>query len=385
LILRGYSSAGNYGSSRLEFDEGYGVEIANAINLEEPWRLKGAYATLEDLFISSRGEEPPMPQPSGLRAPVPGVRMRSPARLYRCSIIGFGGHGVHVESYFNSDTDQQNVNDWVVEDCHIENNVLWGLKANGYNSSAGNMRGGMLISNGLGGFYDSSFLGNAYVGVHIETNLYSAVPGRAYIIEGNVNRTTVLGCYTESDLLPALVLSTTATVMGGTQGAGFEDPHGIIGVNGHFIPTVFRTEAPPLPGGPNRYVDLYAGMRGGTTNVLGWQSYQDDTHFFLKYEDDPSDAYRGYYVLYRGSQRYLALSTNMASGGAGKVVFPMGISLAGQNAPAKRFVTGNVPPTTGVAGDIVFNTEPSPGGYVGWVCTVGGDPAQWKAFGPIAT
>ena len=31
----------------------------------------------------------------------------------------------------------------------------------------------------------------------------------------------------------------------------------------------------------------------------------------------------------------------------------------------------------------MFNVAPSPGGYVGWVCTAGGTPGTWTEFGLI--
>lgn len=34
-------------------------------------------------------------------------------------------------------------------------------------------------------------------------------------------------------------------------------------------------------------------------------------------------------------------------------------------------------------GDILYCTDPMPGGWVGWVCIEGGNPGQWKAFGAI--
>jgi hypothetical protein len=34
-------------------------------------------------------------------------------------------------------------------------------------------------------------------------------------------------------------------------------------------------------------------------------------------------------------------------------------------------------------GDIVYNTEPTPGGFVGWICVQSGTPGTWKAFGRI--
>jgi hypothetical protein len=43
------------------------------------------------------------------------------------------------------------------------------------------------------------------------------------------------------------------------------------------------------------------------------------------------------------------------------------------------------PPTTGqwLRGQIIFNLNPSPGGYVGWVCTSSGTPGVFKGFGLI--
>lgn len=43
-------------------------------------------------------------------------------------------------------------------------------------------------------------------------------------------------------------------------------------------------------------------------------------------------------------------------------------------------------PMTGTwkQGDIAYNTNPLPGGSVGWVCTANGTPGTWKSFGEIA-
>lgn len=43
------------------------------------------------------------------------------------------------------------------------------------------------------------------------------------------------------------------------------------------------------------------------------------------------------------------------------------------------------PPKNGsyTAGDIVWNSNPRVGGYVGWVCSKAGDPGQWNSFGAI--
>lgn len=43
-------------------------------------------------------------------------------------------------------------------------------------------------------------------------------------------------------------------------------------------------------------------------------------------------------------------------------------------------------PTTGTwsVGQIVYNTAPTSGGYVGWICTTAGTPGTWKTFGAIS-
>jgi hypothetical protein len=43
-------------------------------------------------------------------------------------------------------------------------------------------------------------------------------------------------------------------------------------------------------------------------------------------------------------------------------------------------------PTTGtwLQGEVVYNTAPAAGGFVGWVCTTSGTPGTWKTFGVIS-
>jgi hypothetical protein len=57
------------------------------------------------------------------------------------------------------------------------------------------------------------------------------------------------------------------------------------------------------------------------------------------------------------------------------------------NPPPPVIGVGLAPPTTGtyILGNILWNSNPMPGGIVGWVCTTAGTPGVWKAFGPITT
>jgi hypothetical protein len=55
--------------------------------------------------------------------------------------------------------------------------------------------------------------------------------------------------------------------------------------------------------------------------------------------------------------------------------------------PGPSFTVNVTFPTTGgpyALGAIVWNSNPIPGGIVGWVCTTAGSPGTWKAFGPIS-
>ena len=51
----------------------------------------------------------------------------------------------------------------------------------------------------------------------------------------------------------------------------------------------------------------------------------------------------------------------------------------------KRIEYRSTAPTSGkwLRGDIVYNSAPSSGGTVGWVCVASGSPGTWKAFGTI--
>lgn len=54
---------------------------------------------------------------------------------------------------------------------------------------------------------------------------------------------------------------------------------------------------------------------------------------------------------------------------------------------SKKFEVSDSIPTSGsyAKGDIVWNTDPRPTGYVGWVCVKEGTPGNWKPFGNISS
>ena len=61
--------------------------------------------------------------------------------------------------------------------------------------------------------------------------------------------------------------------------------------------------------------------------------------------------------------------------------FPNGFGFA-----SLKYFPGNAAPASGTyrQGDIIWNTAPSAGADIGWVCVTGGTPGTWKTFGAIA-
>jgi hypothetical protein len=53
---------------------------------------------------------------------------------------------------------------------------------------------------------------------------------------------------------------------------------------------------------------------------------------------------------------------------------------------SSMFDYGTAPPTGGTypVGFIRWNSAPSPGSNIGWVCIVAGTPGTWSAFGSIS-
>ena len=53
----------------------------------------------------------------------------------------------------------------------------------------------------------------------------------------------------------------------------------------------------------------------------------------------------------------------------------------------KKFDSSDTIPSSGtyLKGDIVWNSNPQPTGYVGWVCVREGTPGEWKPFGQIGS
>jgi hypothetical protein len=426
MILRGLAGTGNYGASRLTFDDGKHVVIKQT-NPNNPAGRNGGYSTLIDLYIDSVSDkwpeeaDPNRPgETQGNRVPnVTGVLMQATAHIEHCFIVGFSGHGIEIIGAEyprlpdgNPNPLNENSNGWSIRSSRSENNRGWGLYVHGYNTNGGVCVGLNCISNGEGGIWDSSFHGCTYIGCLVEANLYPSNPGMAYNIDGDRNRTTLIGCYSESDLRPSF-LQGLGIAIGGEHGAnvglhpgyhaGFSpDSQGLrIRGAGYVTPMTVVKE---LAAGDQVVSkdELQLGYLQGTA-IFGWRRNkylreQDRTNpevvwtnpdeFRLRYDEDAEGHH--WWELLRTADTYFRFIERDANTDP-IVSLPLGYRFG---SPYSKKVTvaindSNAPSLSNrdSLGDRVYFSEPQPGDYEGWVCAqappVGSNNKAWTRFGRI--
>lgn len=148
-----------------------------------------------------------------------GVWMRARALIKNCYIIGFGGNGIHVYADSGGTTSQLgNANCWRVENCVSILNGLNGIYTWGGDANAGYCIGLDASNNGNWGVYDSSFLGNTYLGCHTAANTLGS-----YKTDNTNARNAVISCYTEGG--QAMSVAPPSIVIGGLHST----PSGSVG------------------------------------------------------------------------------------------------------------------------------------------------------------
>lgn len=123
-----------------------------------------------------------------------GVWLRARARIINCTVAGWPEHGIAIVASVGGGGDLEgNANNWYVEGIRTIQNARTGFYVDGADANAGI---GVRIDasqNGERGIYDSSFLGNTYIGAHTAAN--TLAPYKT----DNVNaRCVFIGCYVES-------------------------------------------------------------------------------------------------------------------------------------------------------------------------------------------
>lgn len=316
-----------------------------------------------------------------------------------CQIGGFAQDGIHIEANAGGSGDLKgNANNWNMRRVRLSTNGGHGLFLTGSDVNAGEATAVSVSGNGWGanggwGIWDSSFLGNTFLGCHAETNTLGA-----YKTDNQNARASFIGCYSEQDQPPSSIRK-PSLVIGGLHEADFDagttigdSAARLIAIAGVTADTSFGVAEKQSPDGPSIATQLgYNGtalnmnVAGDPGNIQLMRYYGQLGCFVDSYQNgDDSISFI----------RTTALNTmiDFDSGAplpAGQTIFPQSwYARTSFSSAHKVTVSFDIaPPGEGdwIKGNLFYNTNPQPGGFVGWVCTVSGSPGTWKGFGVIAS
>jgi hypothetical protein len=295
-----------------------------------------------------------------------------------------------VASIGSGGATEGNANLWYVSVLNCQFNGGDGLFVSGDDVNAG-LALRVNASNNEGfGIYDNSLLGNTYIGCHVDNNTLGS-----YKTDGAVASNTFIGCYSEQPQGvkgTASLISPTIFIGGlGTDNSSVTTDSTAFVVGGG---TTFRK---PLNYQNNKGAVIVGSAVGANSTSMAAFTFGASTEsaeldaWKLKF-DDTTNAW----VLQSGGSiffepiRYLNSATTLYTlKGLTGPVFQNGYGVRNASdsvGTAKVRLIDTVAPVAGTyeIGDIVYNSAPTAGGFIGWVCTTAGTPGTWKTFGAIS-
>ena len=390
VILRGVGTGntGETASSKLTIAEGHhGIKIVQS---DTGTRHTGRGTIIDGLLIKST---------RGATADKHGIWVENVyVQIVNTYIQGFTGHGVYLNG--QGDT-QPNVNLFRLDSVGVQSVDGSGFYMIGTNSNAGLITRCDAQNCGRWGFEDRSFLGNTYVQCH---TAYNTLGG--YTVTGENAYSVLLGCYSEGGQ-PESQLAQRCLILGGDHGGGYvtdssngmfllADHDGLAG--GGLVGHSFVTHHPGGGGYPAASVRV--GSKASYPTMLGFFVGAGQVTFvptagsgagsgMVQSEANNSSSYPGLAFVLAGSKDYDGNDIGGADTTrvpAGSVLFPAGFfakELGGNKIIKHRHASAAPASGTWQSGDIVYNSAPSGGEFVGWICTTSGTPGTWKGFGLI--
>ena len=301
-----------------------------------------------------------------------GIVMNYKAKIINCSVIGFRENGIWI--YANAaGSPSTNSNGWLVDSCQLGGNGGNGLKVEGPDSNGGVGINILSNSNGGCGILESSFLGCTYIGCICETNTLEG-----YKSTSASSRTIFVGCYTEpvqppNDLVPP------AAYIGGLQGAGNTvQTNGIdldisrISIKNFAAGNALIGYSQPNTSG--------SGLSFQDTNGLNTWSFKKAVgKWGYNWSNIGSISGFVFYDQTATTANGYARNITLGSYGIGSYYFGEANQMLLRTVAATAPASGDY-----LVGDIVYNSAPVAGGFIGFVCTTAGSPGTWKTFGAIS-
>jgi len=221
----------------------------------------------------------------------------------------------------------------------------------------------------------------------VSSTTISAAGGSNYVdyATSNANaRHIFLGCYSE---LGYSYLKNPAMALGGNLCANSrQNPYSSAFVLGSDIS--FRAPLHHINYGSSVQPYFEAGANDlpnsvGTNSVFGFGLQDNSSYYQVNYVAN----YYSYRFRYNGNNSYIpfSLPTGGSSWRSFAPAFQNGIIFGDYGAYYVQNYAAAAPTTgTWAVGDLMYNTVPTAGGYVGWVCVTAGTPGTWKTFGAIS-
>ena len=309
-----------------------------------------------------------------------GITLRARAELIDCRVYSFGGHGIAVTAGSDSNPVLGNANSWKVQDCRVDSCLGSGLYVVGTDANAGYCIGLDASFCGTYGIYEASFLKNTYVACHTvgcgTANYYAT------------NYSTFTGCYSESGVGGNPSTYGSAVFIGCMLGGGKNWTGNAVQIS--------ASSANVLGGAVefNRPITIYGYNDTTKTYNFGVNNtavtFNDSVNFpnGLFVSGDPNTGSQNWVTKYGNSSYvYYELNTGPSttlqfrrsgtqpySKFIPKLFVGDGLSNNVLSASGLAVASGTAIPTSGrwAVGDVVFNQNATPSGFVGWVCTTAG-------------
>jgi hypothetical protein len=400
------------------------VNRSNTINggIDSPETTGADDTVVEGLYIKSSG---------GTDRTKAGIWIRARCCIRACFVKDFPGNGIQVIAGAGAGgANEGNANVFYIENVHCAENKNHGFYADGADANAGTIVNLDCNSNGRCGIFDSSFLGNAYIGCHVATNGLGSAGGNIGGVQSSVvsfgGRWYQAHWLATETQLAATTPGTNANVWidvqaggpttreplwqsgqpVGTYFVGYGYLHYDVNADSAFIGCycesdnrcVFLGKAVVIGGA---IATIIAGSRIGAApsglygvNTMqfgntGLQTQAADGQNYLTFRgvDQLEEVWR-FKRLANGSLRFdnADLGNRVVyeiTGPAASVPwkFSVGDFLLG----GRRMATGTAAPTTGTwaQGDYMRNSSPAVGQPKGWICTVSGTPGTWVSEGNL--
>jgi len=305
-----------------------------------------------------------------------GIWLRGRATIEKCYIENFPGDGYHIEASAGSGgLTEGNANNFQIIGGRVNDCGGHGLYVDGADANAGLVLGLDCSSNGGWGIWDSSFLGNTYIGTHTASNTLGS-----YKTDNLNARCLFLNPYAEGGQPDASVIA-PSMIIGGAIDTG--SSVALLGSNSD-IPWLFKNSVgvPTIYLGQGQPLTSDYGMKfpdtGGTYNwtfekaVGRWGYKWANLGFtgFINFYDRTATPANGYARDLSAEDGAIGIGAHYF-GNYNNQMYYRGLGTA---APASG---------TWLKGDIVWNETPAAAGYIGWVCVTAGTPGTWKGFGLI--